>query len=214
MRVIECEQGSGTWLAARCGRITASRMADVLAYTKKGDETQKRADYRVEKVSERLSGMALEKYVTFAMKEGTRLEPEARTEYELATDVMLDRVGFVLHPAMDCSGASPDGLVGNDGGVEIKCPTRTTHVEYVLAGVVPPEYEPQMVWNMACCEREWWDFISYCPDFPEPLNRFIVRLHRDEERIEEIAREVCKLDKEIEATVAELQKLSIHNQAA
>jgi putative phage-type endonuclease len=206
VRTIDCEQGSGAWLAARAGRITASRVADCLAYTKKGDETQKRADYRVELVAERLSGLAVEKYVTFAMKEGTRLEPMARTEYELVNDVMCDSVGFALHPAMEFSGASPDGLVGKDGGVEIKCPTRTTHVEYLMAGVVPPEYEPQMVWNMVCCERQWWDFISYCPDFPEPLNRFIVRLHRDEGRIDVIDREVRKFNAEVNAVVQQLQE--------
>lgn len=205
MRLIECEQGSGLWLAARAGRITASRMADCLAYTKKGEETQKRADYRIELASERLSGLATDKYVTFTMKEGTRLEPEARTEYELQRDVMLDRIGFALHPSMDFSGASPDGLVSNDGGVEIKCPTRTTHVEYLLAGVVPPEYEPQMVWNMVCCERMWWDFVSYCPDFPEPLNLFIVRLHRDETRTDVIDREVRKMHAEVSAVIEQLK---------
>ena len=208
MRVIDCEQGSGAWLAARAGRITASRLAEAMSYTKKLEETQKRADYRIELVSERLTGLAIEKYVTFAMKEGTRLEPEARTEYELVKDVLVDRVGFVLHPDLDFSGASPDGLVGSDGGVEIKCPQRTTHIEYVMAGVVPPEYEPQMMWNVACCERLWWDFVSYCPDFPEPLNRFIVRLYRDEKRIEEIAREVIKLNAEVDAVVGQLQAVA------
>jgi putative phage-type endonuclease len=205
MRVIDCEQGSGAWLAARVGKITASRVADVLAYTKKGDEAQKRADYRIELVSERLSGQAVEKYVTFAMKEGTRLEPEARTEYELLKDVMLDRIGFAMHPAMEFSGASPDGLVGKDGGVEIKCPTRTTHIEYLLAGIVPPEYEPQMVWNMVCCERMWWDFVSFCPDFPAPLNLFTVRLLRDELRIDVIDAEVRKMHAEVEASISALK---------
>jgi putative phage-type endonuclease len=211
MRVIECEQGSGEWLHARCGLITASRMGDVLAYTKKGEPTQKRIDYGIELVSERLTGMAVDKYVSFAMKEGTRLEPDARTEYELAADVMLDRVGFVLHPTLDFSGASPDGLIDRDGGVEIKCPTRTTHVEYLMAGVVPPEYEPQMVWNMVCCEREWLDFISYCPDFPDPLNRLIVRLHRDEKRVEQITSEVVKFHNEAEAVVLRLRELGALN---
>lgn len=206
MRVIDCEQGSGAWLAARSGRITASRVADVLAYAKKGGETQKRADYRIELVSERLTGLAIDKYVTFAMKEGTRLEPEARTEYELAQDIMLDRIGFAIHPAMDFSGASPDGLVGKDGGVEIKCPTRTTHLEYLMAGVVPPEYEPQMVWNMVCCERMWWDFVSYCPDFPEPLKMFTIRLQRDEARIDVIDAEVRKFHAEVETTIRQLQE--------
>jgi putative phage-type endonuclease len=206
VRLIDCEQGSGAWLAARAGRITASRVAEVLAYAKKGGETQKRADYRIELVSERLSGLATEKYVTFAMKEGTRLEPQARTEYELATDVLCDQVGFAIHPAMDFSGASPDGLVGKDGGVEIKCPTRTTHIEYLMAGIVPPEYEPQMVWNMVCCERMWWDFVSYCPDFPEPLNMFTIRLHRDEARIDVIDAEVRKFNAEVETTIQQLQE--------
>src|SRR5882762_1837129 len=114
MRVIECEQGSGAWLAARVGLITASRMAEVMAYLKKGGESQKRIDYRIELVSERLSGLAVEQHVTFAMKEGARLEPMARTEYELVKDVLVDRIGLAIHPSMDFSAASPDGLVCRD----------------------------------------------------------------------------------------------------
>jgi hypothetical protein len=205
MRVVECVQNSGEWLAARAGRITASRVADVLAFTKKGEPTQKRTDYAIEMVSERLSGFCVERYVTWAMKEGTRLEPDAITEYELATDVMIDRVGFVLHPSMDFSGASPDGLVGADGGVEAKCPTPTTHIAWMLAGQVPLEHAPQMIWNMVCCERMWWDFISYCPIFPAPLNRFIIRLHRDEKIINGIDAEVRKFDDEVNTMIAKLR---------
>jgi putative phage-type endonuclease len=205
MRLIDCEQGSGEWLAARAGRITASRMAEVVSYLKKGAESQKRIDYRVEIVSERLSGRAVEQYVTFAMKEGTRLEPEARTEYELVKDVLVDRIGLAIHPTMDFSAASPDGLVGHDGGVEIKCPTPTTHIEWLLAGEVPPEHIPQMDWGMVCCERMWWDFVSYCPIFPEPLNLFVKRLPRDEARIDVLDAEVRKFHAEANAVIDQLK---------
>lgn len=208
-RLIDCgEQGSAEWLAARAGKITASRIKDVLAFsTAKGRENvelKARADYRIEVVSERLTGLAVEKFVTAAMRNGTEQEPNALIEYEVANDCLLERPSFCLHPTMDYSGASADGLVGDDGGVEAKCPTRTTHIEWMLAGVIPPEHEPQVVWNMVCYQRNWWDFISYCGDFPEPLNRFMVRLYRKEDRVAEITAAVRKFNDEVEDVIAQL----------
>ncbi len=203
MRFVDCEQGSPEWLHARYGRITASRMSDVLAYRKDGKPAAGRTDYAVELVAERISGFVSEHFVSYDMKRGTELEPAARTEYELRHDVLLDRIGFALHPTLEFTGASPDGLVA-DGGVEIKCPKPTTHVEYLLAGTIPLEYAPQMVWNMVCCERQWWDFMSYCPPFP-PL---IVRMRRDEKIIEEMTAEVIKFHGEVEELTAKIKRLT------
>ena len=177
MRVIDVEQGSSAWLAARQGRITASRIKDAMNYLKKGGESQKRADYRMDLIAERLTGLTTETFVTGAMQWGIDNEPFARAEYELLTDRIVDAVGFIVHPRLDCSGASPDGLVGDDGGVEIKCPNTTTHLEWMLAGVVPEEHTAQMMWCMACSGRNWWDFVSFDPRIKEPgLQVFISRL--------------------------------------
>jgi hypothetical protein len=205
VRVIDCEQGSDVWLKAREGRITASRLVDVLNYLKKGGESQKRADYRTELVAERLTGLAEDRYVSPEMKWGILQEPFARSAYEVETGNFLDLVGFVLHPTMDFSGASPDGLYGLRGGCEFKCPKSTTHIEYMLAGVVPEEYVPQMTWEMACCERDWIDFVSYDPRMPEDLQLFICRLMRDEAKIKEYEAEVLKFEGEINSQIARLR---------
>ena len=132
------------------------------------------------------------------MQFGTEQEPFARTAYEIKTENIVDQVGFIFHPRLDFTGASPDGLIGRDGGLELKCPKTTTHLAYMMAGTVPKEYQYQMLWNMACAEREWWDFASYDSRLPEKLRLFIVRMPRDEARIGEIEREVLKLNSEIE----------------
>lgn len=215
MRVVECIQGEDSWLHARRGIITASRLADVLNYNQptaaqkkeghaKGKESQKRADYRIELIAERLTGKSEERFVSYDMKWGTKYEPEARSAYEMAVDQFLDRVGFVLHPTMGFAGASPDGLSGKDGGAEFKCPKSTTHLEWMLAGVVPEEYIPQMMWEMACCERKWMDFVSFDPRMPEELQLFIIRLPRDDAKIAEMEAEVKKFEGEI---VEQLTKL-------
>lgn len=197
MRVIECEQGSPQWLKAREGKITASRMADVLNYLKKGGESQKRADYRVELIAERLTGLAADYYVSPEMKWGTENEPFARSAYEITTGNFLDQVGFVLHPTLDYAGASPDGLYGRHGGAEFKCPKSTTHLEYMIAGSVPEAYIPQMNMEMLCCERDWIDFVSFDPRMPKDLQLFIVRHNRDDAKIAEIEAEILRFETEI-----------------
>lgn len=204
MRVIKCEQGTPEWLSARCGLITASRMADVSSYLKKGGKSQKRVDYRIELMAERLTRRATEYFVSTEMKWGTENEPAARSAYEVENGVLLDRVGFALHPTMDFSGASPDGLSGKDGGAEFKCPKSTTHLEYMMAGVVPEAYIPQMMWEMVCCERQWMDFVSFDPRMPDDMQLFIVRLPRDEAKIAEMEAEVIKFEAEI---LEQMQKL-------
>ena len=171
---------------------------------KRGGEAASRRDYRAELIAERLTGKVENRYVSKEMRYGTEQEPFARTAYEIRTENIVDQVGFVFHPRLDFSGASPDGLVREDGGVEFKCPKTTTHLAYLAAGTVPKEYEDQMLWNMACAEREWWDFVSFDPRLPEKLRLFIVRMPRDEARIGEIEREVMRLNHEIHIVCEQL----------
>ncbi len=204
MRFVDCEQNSAEWICARTGRITASRIGDMMATLKRGGEAASRRDYRAELIAERLTGRAEEHYISKEMQFGTEQEPFARTAYEIKTENTVDQVGFILHPQLDFTGASPDGLIGRDGGLELKCPKTTTHLAYMMAGTVPKEYQDQMLWNMACAEREWWDFASYDSRLPEKLKLFIVRMPRDEARIGEIEREVLKLNSEIEDIYTQL----------
>lgn len=206
MRRIDVVQGSAAWLEARCGRITASRIADVLAVLKKGGEGADRRNYRIELVAERLSGRTEDHYVSPEMEWGTLLEDEARTAYEMETGEMVETVGLILHPTFDYAAASPDGLVGDKGGIEIKCPKTTTHIKWMLAGTVPEEHAAQCLWNMACAERDWWDFVSYDPRLPDGLRIFTVRMHRDEELVFAIQAGVCEFNEEVDALVTELRQ--------
>ncbi len=212
------EDGTPTaiWLQARVGRITASRVADVLNYLKptnamieKGiapEEGRKRKDYRMEILCERLTAVPAEHFVSKPMKFGADYEDDARRAYELKAERMVDQTGFVLHPAFDFAGASPDGLVGSEGGLEIKVPDTATHLEYLLADAVPAEYQPQMFFNMDCCELAWMDFCSYDPRLPEPLRLFVKRLHYDEQRCNLIAGEVLMFHESVEAFISQLKQ--------
>jgi hypothetical protein len=179
-------------------------MGDLMATLKRGGEAASRRDYRAELIAERLTGKTEDRYLSKEMQFGIEQEPFARTAYEIRTESTVDQAGFIFHPRLDFSGASPDGLIGQDGGLELKCPKTTTHLAYIAAGAVPKEYQHQMLWNMACAEREWWDFASFDPRLPEKLRLFIVRMPRDEARIGEIEREVLKLNSEIQYICAQL----------
>lgn len=206
MREIVCEQGTAQWLEARRGKITASRIAEVMDFLKKGGEGASRRNYRTELLAERLSGRGEDHYVSPEMEWGTEFEPQARAAYEIANDVMVDRVGFVLHPVFDFAGSSPDGLVGNDGYVEFKCPKTTTHLKWMQAGGVPEEHQEQCLFNMRCEERAWADFVSYDPRLPEGLRIFVARMDRDEERIVRIDEEVQRFQNEVETIRLEFSK--------
>ena len=207
VRYVGGEQGSPTWLKAREGRITASKIADVCSYLKDGKTpTAKRTNYLWELVGERLTHMAEEHFVSEYMDRGTEMEPIARAAYELAFDVMVEQVGFALHPQFDYSGASPDGLVGEDGMIEIKCPKTTTHLKWKMASVVPEEHIPQMVWGMICFERKWADFVSYDDRIEDPaLQVFCVRLELTPELVSYYTAEVVKFEAEIQATIDKLR---------
>jgi hypothetical protein len=204
VRFVDCEQNSAKWISARTGRVTASRICDLMATLKRGGEAASRRDYRAELIAERLTGKAESRYLSKEMRYGSEQEPFARTAYEIRSENIVDQVGFVFHPRLDFSGASPDGLIREDGGVELKCPKSTTHLAYMAAGTVPKEYEDQLLWNMACSEREWWDFVSFDPRLPEKLRLLIVRMPRDEARIGEIERGVMTLNNEIDTVCEQL----------
>jgi putative phage-type endonuclease len=209
MRVIKCKQGTAEWLNARRGKITASRIADVMDFLKKGGEGASRRNYRIELMAERLTGRSEDHYVTPEMAWGSEYESRARAAYEVSAGVMVDQVGFVLHPIFDYAGASPDSLVGEDGGLEIKCPKTSTHLKWMMAGEVPEEHQGQMYWNMLCCEREWWDFVSYDPRLPRGLQIFTKRLERDEARINQIEEAVVAFNGEVEDALKPLQALVV-----
>ena len=204
MRTIKCTQGSAEWLEVRRGKITASRIADVMDFLKKGGEGASRRNYRTELLAERLTGRGEDHYVSPEMEWGTEFEPLARAAYEIAQDVMVDQVGFALHPDFDFAGSSPDGLVGDNGYVEFKCPKTTTHLKWMQAGIVPEEHQEQCLFNMRCAERGWADFVSYDPRLPDGLRIFVVRMDRDEERIARIDEEVARFNEEVEAVRVQL----------
>lgn len=186
----EIIQGSPEWFTERCGKVTASRIADVLAKGRGGEESASRKNYRAELVCERLTGKKTEGFTTKAMADGVDREPIARALYESKYAVFVDEVGFVPHPSISMSGASPDGLVGDDGAIEIKSPQMATHIDYFKAGVPVSKYIPQMAWQMACTGRKWVDFISFNPEFPDYLQLFVVRYHRDDDYIRQVESQV------------------------
>lgn len=220
MTHIPCVQGSPEWLHERCGRITASRIVDVLAVLKRGGESAARESYRMELLAERLTGRSAEHFVTREMEWGVQNELLARGAYEIWLEqdegtrapqyrkiVSVDTCGFFIHPAMEFAGASPDALVSSgdgDGLLEIKCPQTKTHLRWMLAGVVPPEHEPQMLFEMACSGRQWCDFASFDPRLPARLQLFTVRLPRDDDRIAEIELAVAAMNAEIDAILNRL----------
>ena len=199
------EQGSPEWFAARCGRVTASRIADIMAKTKTGPSAS-RANYLAQIVAERLTGVVQESYSNAAMTWGTETEPLARMAYELRTDSLVETVGFIPHPTIKMAGASPDGLAG-DGLIEIKCPNTSTHIDTLLDGTVPGKYVLQMQWQMACTGRSWCDFVSYDPRMPEHLSMFIKRVNRDEKHIGEITEAVIAFLVDVETTLQKLSEL-------
>lgn len=202
----EIIQGSHEWHQVRLGKVTASRVADVVAKTKSGYGAS-RANYMAQLIAERLTGTPAESFSNAAMQWGTDKEPDARAAYEFRTDADVKEVGFVDHPSIVMTGASPDGLVGLDGLVEIKCPNTSTHLETLLSGAIAGKYETQMFWQMACTESKWCDFVSYDPRLPASMCLFVKRLYRDDARIAELESEVGSFLKELDDKVVRLREL-------
>ena len=203
MKIVDCEQGSPQWHAARLGKMTASRMADVTAKTKTGWGAA-RANYAAELIAERLTGAAAERFTNAAMQWGTEQEPAARAMYAFMTGLPVVEVGAVLHPSIEMTLASPDGLVGEDGLVEIKCPNTATHIETLLGGEIDGKYVKQMQWQMACTGRAWCDFVSFDPRLPADMQIDIQRVERDPAMIAELEQAVRLFLADVDATVARL----------
>lgn len=182
-------QRTDEWRAQRRGKVTASRVADVTARTKSGWGAA-RANYMAELVCERMTGTTQEGFTNWSMLHGIQTEPEALVAYSFFSDNDVEAVGFIDHPTVPTSGASPDGHVGTDGSVEIKCPNTNTHIETLLTGLVPEKYMVQMQWQMACSERRWCDFVSYDPRMPEELKLFVLRVERNDEEIATLEQDV------------------------
>lgn len=200
------EQRTAEWFQARLGKVTASRVADVIAKTKTGYSAS-RENYMAQLVVERLTNTQAESYTNAAMQWGTDQEPFARAAYELKMGVMVDETGLVDHPTIPMAGASPDGLVGEDGLVEIKCPNTATHIDTLLTQTVPAKYNTQMQFQMACTGRQWCDFVSFDPRMPQKAQIFIKRVLRDDSFIKEIESEIKKFLAEVSAKVDQLNKL-------
>jgi len=203
MRKEMIEQGSPEWFAARMGKITASRIRDMMAKTKTGPSAS-RKNYAAQLMLERVTGVRAESFTNAAMAWGVEQEPLARLAYMEQRGIDVEEVGFVEHPMFAMTGASPDGLIGHDGALEIKCGNTATHIEWAIAGKVPPEHVLQCQWHMACAERAWCDFVSYDPRMPEGQQLFVRRMERDESLIVDIGVEVLLFDEEINEMVKSL----------
>lgn len=199
----QIEQGSTEWFAARCGKVTASRLADMLARTQK-DWGASRRNYAAELVVERLTGIKSGIYVNTEMQWGLDQEPHARNAYAFLQDAEVVQVGFIDHPKIAMTGASPDGLVGTDGLLEIKCPNTANHISTLLTGDIREKYMLQMQWQIECTERQWCDFVSFDPRMPAEMQFYCKRIERNESMIEMIKREVQIFLKEVDSTIANL----------
>lgn len=206
-------QGSPEWFAARCGKVTASRVADVIAKTKSGYGAS-RANYAAELIAERLTGTTSLGFTNSAMQWGTDQEPFARAFYAARNGVTVYEVGFVDHPEVAMSGASPDGYVGEDGLLEVKCPNTATHLDTLLGETVPAKYMTQIQWQLACTGRAWCDFASYDPRLPEPIRLFVKRVPADVSLIVELETEVSAFIREIDEKVARLTEKYQQQEAA
>ena len=200
------EQRSEEWFRARAGKVTASRVADVIAKTKSGYSTS-RDNYMAELICQRLTGNLGDSYQNAAMVWGTNTEPFARAAYVSAKGVGVEEVGFVPHPTLEDAGASPDGLVGHEGLLEIKCPLTSTHMNIMLEQEIPTKYHVQMQWQMACTGRLFCDFVSFDPRMPENLQLYIHTVDRDNRMIANLEAEVAKFLSEMENKIAKLNKL-------
>lgn len=199
--LIAVEQGSPEWDKARLGLATASRFKDVLATTKAGGESAARKNYRAELVVEQLTGLSGERYTNRFMEFGSDTEALARVEYMLKSGNDVEEVGMLKHPTL-AAGASPDGLIGQDGGLEIKVQQIASHIEALRTGEVPKQFIDQVYGNLWISGREWWDYCSYAPELPENAQLFIKRVLRDNAYIEMLEGAVRTFLAEVEEEVA------------
>lgn len=207
------EQGSPEWMAMRIGKATASRIADAIAKTKSGWGAS-RANYMAEMIAERLTGVAAPAYTNAAMQWGTDKEPDARAAYEFLTNTEIVSVAFVDHPSIPMAGASPDGLVGGDGLIEVKCPNTATHLDTLLGASIDGRYITQMQWQMACTGRKWCDLVSFDPRLPASMQLFVRRVQADSAIIGELENQIRDFLAEVDRKVAALNNLYASKQDA
>jgi putative phage-type endonuclease len=196
-------QQTPEWFEARLGKATASRMADIMTRTKSG-YSAKREDYLIDLCVERLTGQTKNHYVNAAMQWGIEHEAEARIAYEAHTGAIVEETGFIDHPTIRNTGASPDGLIYPDGIVEIKCPESTTHLETLLHRKLDDKYNWQIQWQLACTQRAWCDFVSYDPRYKPAMQLFIARVARNDELIKLMQLEVRSFLNDVENLISQL----------
>lgn len=200
-------QGSPEWHQLRVGKATASKIADIMAQ----GQGKMRAAYARQLVAERLTGLPTTGFKSASMERGNEVEAAAREAYEYHTGLFVEQVAFVDHPTIEMSGASPDGLVGLDGGVEIKCPDSTTHIDTLQGASIDGGYLKQIHWNMACTGRQWWDYVSFDPRMKDASMRlFIKRVARDDDLIGHIERAVKDFLIDVRGTVAQIRNQYVH----
>ena len=205
MDIQEVQQRTDAWHQLRIGKVTASRVADIIAKTKTGPSAS-RENYLAQLVCERLTGKPAESYSNAAMSWGTDTEPFARAAYEARMDILVTEVGFIDHPWITNSGASPDGLA-NEGLVEIKCPNTATHIDTLLSRTVPAKYITQMMFQMACADRPWCDFVSFDPRLPERHQLFIKRINYDPEMVNLLENSVIQFLGDVDLKIQQLESL-------
>jgi len=199
-------QRTEDWFEARLGKVTASRVADVVAKTKSGYSAS-RAYYMAQLIAEILTGNKGDSYSSAAVQWCTETEPKARDAYEFHTDYDVIETGFIDHPTIIMAGASPDGLIDTDGLVEIKCPNTATHIETLINKKIPKKYIYQMQWQMACIDRKWCDFVSYDPRMPDHLSIWIERLIRDDGMIQMLCEEINLFRAELDLKIEKLESI-------
>jgi putative phage-type endonuclease len=209
----ELEQGTDAWRLARCGSLGASSLADALAKTKTGWGAS-RANVMARLVVERLTGKPQDTYQNQAMRDGIEREPDARAAYQFERGVLVKQVGLIKHPTIAGTHASPDGLVGDDTMVEIKCPTEATHLETLLGAPIPQKYIYQMQWQMQCAGRGQCDFVSYHPAFPEKMQLHYSHVFRDDKLIAILEAEVREFLAEVSRKVESLTERYMWEEAA
>lgn len=206
-------QGSIEWKLARCGSLGASQVAEAIARTKTGWGAS-RANLMAELIVERLTGTPTEGFMNDAMRWGIEKEPDARAAYEFRYDADVVQVGLVTHRTIVGTHASPDGLIGDSGLLEIKCPTSGIHMDTLLTKKVPGKYMTQIYWQLCCTDRQWCDYVSFDPRFPESMQLFVRRVQRDEAVIDQLEKDVREFLDELNAKVADLTALYARKVAA
>jgi len=199
------EQRTEEWMKARCGSLGASQLNEALATTKTGWGAS-RENLKNRIIAERLTGIVEPSFVSKPMLRGIEMEDAARKAYEAHTGVFVDEMGIAYHPVLKHTHASPDGLVGDDGLIEIKVPNTQTHIKTLRTKKAPSEYINQMMWQMRCTDRQWCDFVSWDDRAPVGMQLFIVRVHRDEERIKKLDEQVAEFLTEVEKEIERLNE--------